>query len=53
MGSAAGYLPFPKSFATTCLHHSQEPYQWSSKTIVPPIITSTIFHIDNPEKPEV
>lgn len=53
MGAKAGFLPFPKSFETTLLHHGQEASQWSSKSIVPPIITSTIFQVDNPEKPEV
>lgn len=53
MGAKAGYLPFPKGLETTLLHHGQDASQWKSKSIVPPIFTSTIFQVDNPEQPVV
>lgn len=38
-----GYLPFPKGFATSAIHHDQEPEKWSSMAVVTPIVTSTTY----------
>lgn len=37
------YLPYPKGFATTAIHAGQEPEQWDSLAVIPPIVTSTTF----------
>ncbi|KAI6646166.1 hypothetical protein LOD99_9439 [Oopsacas minuta] len=38
-----------KHFGTNAIHAGYEPEQWKSKAIMPPIINSTIFKLDNPE----
>ncbi|KAJ8942455.1 hypothetical protein NQ318_002668 [Aromia moschata] len=48
MGEKEGFLPFSKGFETLCAHHSQEPKQWNSKSIVPHIVTSTVFEVPDP-----
>ncbi|XP_054150516.1 cystathionine gamma-lyase-like [Melozone crissalis] len=41
--NALGFLkPFPH-FATNAIHYAQEPEQWNSKAVVPPITLSTTF----------
>jgi len=37
------FLPEPKSFATKAIHAGQEPEQWESMSVVPPIVMSTTF----------
>ncbi|XP_062854050.1 cystathionine gamma-lyase [Trichomycterus rosablanca] len=40
---AAGFMPEFRSFATDALHVGQEPEQWQSMAVVPPISLSTTF----------
>ena len=46
-----GYLENDKHFATKALHIGQEPEQWNSLAVVPPISLSTTFKQDSPAKP--
>ncbi|XP_017335186.1 cystathionine gamma-lyase [Ictalurus punctatus] len=39
----AGFCPEFRSFATDAIHAGQEPEQWSSMAVVPPISLSTTF----------
>ncbi|XP_058698532.1 cystathionine gamma-lyase-like [Poecile atricapillus] len=48
--SYPGFLPPFKRFATHAIHVGQEPDQWSSWAVVPPITLSTIFKQEEPEK---
>ncbi|NXC08640.1 CGL lyase, partial [Orthonyx spaldingii] len=41
--------PFPH-FATSAIHVGQEPEQWSSGAVVPPITLSTSFKQEEPGK---
>ncbi|XP_053549332.1 cystathionine gamma-lyase [Bombina bombina] len=41
--SAQGYLEGFKHFATQAIHEGQEPEQWTSLAVVPPISLSTTF----------
>ncbi|KAK9885884.1 hypothetical protein WA026_013759 [Henosepilachna vigintioctopunctata] len=45
MSDNIGYLPLPKSFATTAIHNAQEPEQWSCNEVVPPISMTTVFKL--------
>ena len=36
------FKPFP-NFSTDVLHEGQEPEQWNSRAVVPPISTATTF----------
>ncbi|NXY18399.1 CGL lyase, partial [Atrichornis clamosus] len=45
-----GYLPPFKDFATDAIHFGQEPEQWKSLAVVPPITLSTTFKQKEPEK---
>jgi len=47
-----GYLPFPKGFATTAIHTGQDPDQWDSLSVVPPIVLSTTFKQFAPANPK-
>lgn len=38
-------------FGTLAIHAGQEPEQWRSKAVVPPISLSTTFKQDEPGKP--
>lgn len=38
----------PPGYATKAIHVSQDPEQWNSMAVVPPITTSTIFKQDGP-----
>ncbi|KAM8805844.1 cystathionine gamma-lyase-like [Eudromia elegans] len=42
-GSSAGYLPRFAHFATQAIHAGQEPEQWRSAALVPPLSLSTTF----------
>lgn len=53
MGEKQGFLPFPKSFDTICIHNSIDPNQWKSKSIIPHIVPSTVFKIEDPRQPRV
>lgn len=37
------YLPLPVGFATTAIHHYQEPERWDSMAVVAPMVSSTTF----------
>ncbi|XP_022900715.1 putative cystathionine gamma-lyase 2 isoform X2 [Onthophagus taurus] len=43
MADNSGYLPDPKGFSTTAIHAGQDPDQWDSMCVVPPIVLSTTF----------
>lgn len=43
MDYSGGYLPLPKGFATKAIHAGQEPDQWDSRCIIPPIVMSSTF----------
>ncbi|XP_064285271.1 cystathionine gamma-lyase-like isoform X2 [Passer domesticus] len=45
----SGYLPPFEHFATDAIHFGQEPEQWSSWAVVPPITLSTTFKQEEPE----
>lgn len=46
----AGFKTAFKSFATEAIHVGQEPEQWTSRAVVPPISLSTTFKQDEPGK---
>lgn len=41
--SPRGFLPTFQHFATQAIHVGQEPEQWTSRAVVPPISLSTTF----------
>ena len=43
-----GYRKQDPSFATRAIHDGQEPEQWESMAVVPPISMSTTFKQDGP-----
>ncbi|KAF5276271.1 hypothetical protein FQA39_LY06620 [Lamprigera yunnana] len=47
-----GYLPYPKGFATAAIHVAQEPEQWNSLAVVPPIVMSTTYKQFSPANPK-
>lgn len=47
-GVFAGFRSAFKSFATDAIHVGQEPEQWSSMAVVPPISLSTTFKQHSP-----
>lgn len=46
----AGFKTAFKSFATEAIHVGQEPEQWNSMAVVPPISLSTTFKQEQPGK---
>ncbi|KAK2722023.1 cystathionine gamma-lyase-like [Artemia franciscana] len=44
----SGFKEQSKDFATRALHDGQEPEQWESRAVVPPISLSTTFKQDGP-----
>ena len=48
--SESGSQQFPH-FGTQAIHAGQEPEQWKSKAVVPPISVSTTFKQNEPGKP--
>lgn len=46
--SALGFLPRFPHFATRAIHAGQDPEQWRSRAVVPPISLSTTFKQDAP-----
>ncbi|KAF2895715.1 hypothetical protein ILUMI_10495 [Ignelater luminosus] len=49
MGDNKGFLPLPKGFSTVAIHSGQDPEQWDSLSVVPPLVLSTTFKQLNPE----
>ncbi|XP_032923497.1 cystathionine gamma-lyase-like [Catharus ustulatus] len=47
--SCSGFLPPFPHFATQAIHYAQEPEQWNSRAVVPPITLSTSFKQEDPE----
>ncbi|NWI35983.1 CGL lyase, partial [Picathartes gymnocephalus] len=45
-----GMLPPFEHFATDAIHYGQEPEQWNSWAVVPPITLSTAFKQEEPGK---
>lgn len=43
----------PKGFATKALHVGQDPEQWTSNAVIPPIVMSTTFKQEAPGKHKV
>lgn len=41
--SGEGFLQHPKGFSTTAIHAGQEPENWDSMCVIPPLVTSTTF----------
>ncbi|CAB3256447.1 unnamed protein product [Arctia plantaginis] len=46
-----GFLAQKPGFATTAIHAGQEPEKWTSRCVVPPIVTSTTFQQPGPAEP--
>lgn len=46
--TSSGCLPHFKGFSTNVIHEGQEPEQWKSNAVVPPISMSTTFKQDAP-----
>ncbi|KAK2107172.1 hypothetical protein P7K49_016686 [Saguinus oedipus] len=46
--SSHGFLPHFQHFATQAIHVGQEPEQWTSRAVVPPISLSTTFKQEAP-----
>ncbi|CAH2008803.1 unnamed protein product [Acanthoscelides obtectus] len=53
MGEKHGYLPFPKSFKTICIHHTKEPKRETCKETMAPIVTSNICRLESAGGPSV
>lgn len=53
MDNNSGYLPYPKGFATKAIHVAQEPEQWNSMSVVPPIVLSTTYKQHGPAEYKV
>ncbi|XP_018333091.1 cystathionine gamma-lyase-like isoform X2 [Agrilus planipennis] len=47
------YLSLPRNFATIAIHSAQEPEKWEHLSVVPPIVTSTIFKHLSPAVPKL
>lgn len=43
----------PQGFATKAIHAGQEPEQWNSMCVIPPIVMSTTFKQDGPAEHRV
>lgn len=43
------FKPIKKGFASQAIHAGQDPEQWSSKAMVPPVHMSVAYKIDNME----
>ena len=44
----SGFRPNDASFATRATHAGQEPEQWTSMAVIPPISMATTFKQDGP-----
>lgn len=49
----AAFKAQPKGFATKAIHVGQDPEQWASMAVIPPIVTSTTFKQEAPAKHKV
>lgn len=47
------YLPQDPGFATKAIHAGQDPEQWTSCAVVPPISLATTFKQDGPAQHRV
>ena len=47
MGDIEEFVPYAH-FATQAIHVGQEPEQWGSRAVVPPISVATTFKQDEP-----
>lgn len=43
------FRPIKKGFASMAIHAGQDPEQWNSKAMVPPVHMSVAYKIDNME----
>lgn len=48
MAEEIGYLKNDPNFATRAIHEGNEPEQWNSMAVVPPISMATTFKQDGP-----
>lgn len=48
MAENQGYLKNDSTFATRAIHDGNEPEQWNSMAVVPPISMATTFKQDGP-----
>lgn len=46
--SSDGFLPSFPRFATQAIHAGQDPEQWTSRAVVPPISMATTFKQEAP-----
>jgi cystathionine beta-lyase/cystathionine gamma-synthase len=51
--SEEGFLQQEPGFATKAIHVGQEPEQWNSSAVIPPITLSTTFKQEAPAKHKV
>jgi cystathionine gamma-lyase len=51
--SEEGFLQQKPGFATKAIHVGQEPEQWNSNAVIPPITLSTTFKQEAPAKHKV
>lgn len=49
----SGFKEQPKGFATKAIHAGQDPEQWSSLAVVPPIVLATTYKQDGPAEHRV
>lgn len=48
MGEENGFQPLPTGFMTKAIHVGQDPEQWNSLSVIPPITMSTTFKQHGP-----
>lgn len=48
-----GFMKQPKGFATKAIHVGQDPEQWKSMAVIPPIVTATTYKQDGPAEHRV
>jgi hypothetical protein len=41
-----GFMPLDATYATRSIHEGQDPDQWSSRAVVPPITMACVFKLD-------
>lgn len=51
--SRSDFLPPFPHFATDAIHYAQEPEQWNSRAVVPPITLTTSFKLKDPKDDQV
>ncbi|KAG5668181.1 hypothetical protein PVAND_016131 [Polypedilum vanderplanki] len=50
LGEKIGFKKQPRGFSTRAIHAGQDPNQWKSHAVIPPIVTSTTFAQDGPNE---